>query len=347
MRNLRLKVFLLVFLVSGYVYSLDVSFSFAASAATLPIQIADDSSRTEPIPLKPAEMSGKSASERADNPKKSNPATSDPAKDDRTAEETPEASAPSESVKPPEADEENYTEDSNDLGSDYVPEEGEVAPATISDPIEPFNRAMYHFNDKLYFWLLKPVSQAYGKVVPERARSSVQNFFSNLAFPIRFLSCLFQADFRGAAKEAGRFTVNTLWGMGGFLDPSAKEELDIPKQNVDLGQTLGVYGVGHGFYIVWPIFGPSSLRDTVDIAGEFVLYPVSYLSPWYASVAVRSYEKINDTSLRIGDYEALKGAAIDPYLSIRDAFVQYRKNKVDARKSKAKQLQSEEGGRQQ
>jgi phospholipid-binding lipoprotein MlaA len=342
MRNLCSKVILLVFLYSGYAPGFDISFSLAASAATLPTAIAANLTPTEPVSMELPEMPGKPAQKRTDSPENYAAGTLDSAKDANAAEETPEVAVPEETVNPPEADEENYKEDSNDVGSDYVPEEGENGTVTISDPLEPFNRAMYHFNDKLYFWLLKPVSQAYGKVVPERARSGVENFFSNLAFPIRFLSCLFQADFRGAAKEAGRFTVNTLWGIGGFLDPSAKEELDIPKQDVDLGQTLAVYGVGHGFYIVWPIFGPSSLRDTVDIAGEFVLYPVSYLNPWYASVAVRSYEKVNYTSLRIGDYEALKGAAIDPYLSIRDAFVQYRKNKVEARKTKPKQPQSEE-----
>lgn len=204
----------------------------------------------------------------------------------------------------------------------------------IADPLEPINRAVHQFNDKLYFWALKPVAQGYKAVVPEPARLSVKNFFSNLGFPARFLSCLLQADFSGAATEAGRFTINTVWGIGGLLDPSSGKELDLQKQDTDLGQTLGFYGVGQGFYIVWPVLGPSSPRDSVSIAGDYFLYPVSYISPWYAWLGVRTYEEVNATSLRIGDYEALKDAAIDPYVAFRDAYAQYRFKKVKARKAK-------------
>ncbi|MGB5217676.1 MAG: VacJ family lipoprotein [Smithella sp.] len=205
----------------------------------------------------------------------------------------------------------------------------------IADPLEPVNRVMHGFNDKLYFWALKPVAQGYKAVLPEPARLSVKNFFSNLAFPGRFLSCLLQADFSGAATEAGRFAINTLWGIGGLLDPSSGKELNLQKQDTDLGQTLGVWGVGQGFYIVWPVFGPSSPRDTATLVGDYFLYPVAYINPWYASVGVRTYEEVNATSLRIGDYEALKDAAIDPYVAFRDAYAQYRFKKIKARKAKS------------
>jgi len=204
----------------------------------------------------------------------------------------------------------------------------------IADPLEPVNRVVHQFNDKLYFWALKPVARGYKAVIPEPVRISVKNFFSNIAFPARFLSCLLQADFSGAATEAGRFTINTIWGIGGLLDPSAGGELKLQKQDTDLGQTLGVWGVGQGFYIVWPVLGPSSPRDTVSIAGDYYLYPVSYINPWYDWLAVRTYEEVNATSLRIGDYEALKDAAIDPYIAFRDAYAQYRFKKIKARKAK-------------
>ncbi len=110
--------------------------------------------------------------------------------------------------------------------------------------------------------------------------------------------------------------------------------MDLQNQDTDLGQTLGFYGVGQGFYIVWPILGPSSPRDSMSIAGDYFLSPVSYISPWYAWLGVRTYEEVNATSLRIGDYEALKNAAIDPYVAFRDAYIQYRLNKVKARKAK-------------
>ncbi len=233
-------------------------------------------------------------------------------------------------AKKTDAFDEEYTDD-----EDYDDTAASEERVSIADPIEPFNRAMHTFNDRLYFWLLKPVARAYNVVAPEPARISVKNFFANLAFPARFLSCLLQTDFAGAATETGRFTINTIWGIGGLMDPAASGELNLRKQDADLGQTLGVYGVGHGFYIVWPVYGPSSPRDTLTIAGDTFLYPPSYITPWYINRGVWAYEKINYASLRIGDYESLIGAAIDPYISIRDAYVQYRMKEVKARKARS------------
>jgi len=230
----------------------------------------------------------------------------------------------------------------DDQNLDYTNDTFKEERVEIADPLEPFNKAMHQFNDKLYFWALKPVAQGYKKVVPEPARIGVRNFFSNLGFPNRFFSCLLQTDFSGAATEAGRFTINTIWGIGGLLDPSSNKELDLQKQDTDLGQTLGVYGVGQGFYIVWPILGPSSPRDSIDIASDYFLYPVSYISPWYAGLGVWGYEKVNATSLRIGDYESLKDAAIDPYVAFRDAYIQYRLKKVKARKAKLAPSETQE-----
>ena len=145
---------------------------------------------------------------------------------------------------------------------------------------------------------------------------------------MRYVSYLLQADIKSSAQELGRFTINTIWGIGGQMDPASSKDLNLQKQEVDLGQTLGVWGVGQGFYIVWPVIGPSSPRDSFEIVGEYFLYPVSYVNPWYAWFGVRGLEEVNRTSLSIGDYEALKEAAIDPYVALRDAYVQYRWKKV-------------------
>ena len=246
-------------------------------------------------------------------------------------ESAPIADPPKSSKSSPEISAPSGTENADreeNLEEGPIGEEKEIT--KIPDPLEPFNRAMFHFNDKLYFWVLKPVAQGYNQVVPEPARVGVKNFFSNLRFPVRFVSSLLQGDIKGAATELGRFLVNTIWGVGGLLDPSSSEQLNLPKQDADLGQTLGIYGVGQGFYLVWPILGPSSARDSVGIAGDFFLYPVSYINPWYDWSAVRAYEEVNDASLRIGDYESLKEAAIDPYVAVRDAYHQYRQKKVEA-----------------
>jgi len=232
--------------------------------------------------------------------------------------------------KPPEMPVKSEFKNVDDYGDIEVLEKmSEEEKSEIADPLEPFNRAMYHFNDKLYFWVLKPVAQGYGKVVPEAARVGVSNFFANLAFPLRFVNCLLQANLGGAAEELGRFAINTIWGVGGFLDPASSQDINLSKQDEDFGQTLGVYGLGQGFFINWPLFGPSSPRDTVGLVGDAFLTPSSYLSPWYAGAGTRGYDMVNDTSLKIGDYESLKEAAIDPYVAIRDAYVQYRLKKVN------------------
>jgi len=213
---------------------------------------------------------------------------------------------------------------SDNLNLDYVEEEKTPEKVGIADPLEPFNRAMFHFNDKLYFWALKPVAQGYGKVVPEVARVGVRNFFSNVASPIRIVNCVLQARFVDALKELGRFAVNTVWGIGGLMDLASENTINLPKQDADFGQTLRVYGLGQGFYINWPIWGPSSPRDTVGLIGDAFLHPFTYLFDLDVLIGIKAYETVNATSLAIGDYESLKDAAVDPYVAFRDAYAQYR-----------------------
>jgi phospholipid-binding lipoprotein MlaA len=121
--------------------------------------------------------------------------------------------------------------------------------------------------------------------------------------------------------------LNTTVGLAGFLDP-AKKEFNIEKHDEDLGLTLGSWGVGPAFYIDWPILGPSSLRDTLGFAGDLFLDPRTYMLNRPIFYVVRPFEFVNDTSLRIGEYEDLKKAAIDPYVALRDAYHQYRQNKI-------------------
>jgi phospholipid-binding lipoprotein MlaA len=236
---------------------------------------------------------------------------------------TPDTAAPGVPATGPEAGKDDF---------DPTMEAPSAETVTIADPLEPFNRAMFTFNDRMYFWLLKPVAQGYNAVIPEPARVSVSNFFYNLRYPVRAVSCLLQFDFSCFAIESTRFVINTTLGIAGFFDPASSDP-NLRKNDVDLGQTLGTYGVGQGFFFIWPVVGPSSPRDTVGLVGDFFLYPVSYLDPWYVWLAVRGYQEINATSLVIGDYEAFKAAAIDPYVSMRNAWAQYRQKKVEERGS--------------
>jgi phospholipid-binding lipoprotein MlaA len=213
---------------------------------------------------------------------------------------------------------------------DFFEEEGEEV-ATIADPLEPLNRAIFHFNDKLYFWFLKPAAQGYNYVFPEDFRICVRNFFTNLLFPIRFVNSILQGNIRSAGIELSRFMVNSTVGLGGLFDPSSRG-LNLPMQDEDLGQTLGVYRIGHGFYLTVPVLGPYTVRSLVGWVGDSFLDPVTwYVNPMLLSWGVKGYKKFNEVSLTLGDYEALKEAAIDPYVAIRNAYLQYRNTKVKER----------------
>jgi phospholipid-binding lipoprotein MlaA len=201
---------------------------------------------------------------------------------------------------------------------------------SIADPIEPWNRAMYHFNDKFYFWLLKPVAQGYKYVIPEEIRGMFSSFYENIKMPIRFVNNLLQGKLAYAGIELVRFMMNSTAGVLGFYDFA--KAVEIPGHDADFGQTLGKYGVGFGFYIVWPILGPSSPRDSVGWAADCMLKPTNYVSSEWISpegVGLYAHEKVNYYSFHIGDYETLKGAAIDPYIAMRDAYIQYRKKLIE------------------
>lgn len=205
--------------------------------------------------------------------------------------------------------------------------EGAAEEVTIADPIEPVNRAIFQFNDKFYFWLLKPAAQGYNYVVPEPVRVSVKNFFKNVTMPVRFVNSLLQGKFKGAGTELARFGINTTIGLVGFFDV-AKTRFDISPQERDFGQTLGVYGMGGLMYIVWPFLGPSTVRETIGLAGDSFLDPVSYIEPVEAAFGVSAYERINKVSLSLGEYEDMKAASVEPYIGVRDAYIQYRKGLI-------------------
>ena len=206
-------------------------------------------------------------------------------------------------------------------------EEEDEAAGKVSDPLYWWNKGMFHVNDKLYFWVLKPVASGYKTVTPEPVRNGIRNFFGNLFTPVRFVNCILQGKTERAGVELGRFMVNTVVGVGGFGNPADREPSLKRVPEEDFGQTLAVYGVGNGFYIVWPVLGPSSLRDTAGKAGDSYLSPLSYVDSG-VSVGLKAVDTVNGVSFRIGDYEALKNAAVDPYEAFRDAYIQNRAKKV-------------------
>jgi phospholipid-binding lipoprotein MlaA len=197
----------------------------------------------------------------------------------------------------------------------------------VSDPLEPVNRGIFWFNDKLYFYLLKPVARGYRWAVPEPWRVAVQNVFSNLASPVRVINAGLQGKFSTAGNEFARFFINTTLGIGGLFD-TARDNFDIRKHDEDTGQTLGHYGLGPGIYLVLPFLGPSDVRDAVGLFADSRMDLVYYLFNGWTYYEVKVYEKVNDLSIDKDTYESIKKEALDPYLFVRDAYIQYRQNKV-------------------
>ncbi len=179
-------------------------------------------------------------------------------------------------------------------------------------------------NDKLYFYGLKPIAKGYRFVVPKPIRQGVNNFFYNVAGIGRMANCALQGKFRAAGGELGRFFLNASVGLLGLGNPAANYPALNPEKE-DLGQTLGTYGIGNGIYLVLPLFGPSTLRDAVGMVGDQILFnPIAYIKPAYIPYGLRGVNITNRLSLHMGDYEALKDAALDPYLMFRSAYIQNR-----------------------
>lgn len=195
----------------------------------------------------------------------------------------------------------------------------------IYDPIEPVNRGVFWVNDKLYFYLFKPIAKGW-RVVPEPARVSVGNVFDNLSAPVRMVNSLLQFKLKAAGSELYRFIVNSTVGLAGLFDPATK--LGVPQHDEDLGQTFGHYGAGSGFYLVLPILGPSNLRDGVGRIGDAFLYPLTYSLRSEELLATKFVESENELSLDKDTYEGIKKHEIDPYLFIRNAYEQRRAAKI-------------------
>ena len=224
---------------------------------------------------------------------------------------------------PLEQDLENFSDE------DFIDDEFEEDEIQVADPISLWNRAMFHFNDKLYFWALKPVSQVYKAVTPYFFRIGVKNFFRNITTPVRLVNCILQWKGQAAQIEFSRFMVNTTIGVLGLGNPADKYPELNPYDEEDMGQTLAKYGIGNGFYIIWPFLGPSTLRDSIGLAGDWFLNPINYVEPTEASWGIVAFDKINQTSFRIGEYESLKEAAIDPYTAFQDIYLQFREKKIE------------------
>ncbi|HBJ87311.1 MAG TPA: hypothetical protein DDZ88_26340 [Verrucomicrobiales bacterium] len=211
----------------------------------------------------------------------------------------------------------------------------DYAEASVSDPLEPFNRVMFKMNDCLYLVIFRPVSKGYEFVLPKPVRKGIDNAFENVKYPVRFVNCALQGKFKRAGQETGKFLINTLGGVGGIFRVSDKVPslVNIPAE--DLGQTLAKWGVGHGPFIVLPLMGPSTARETVGLAGDYVLNPVNWGLFWHGggdwehdwTMIPPAANTLRSLPEQLEIYDAATKDAVDPYLSARSAFIQ---NRADA-----------------
>jgi len=221
----------------------------------------------------------------------------------------------------------NFAEPSADEDFEFLEDELDEQIVEVADPLEPFNRLMFSVNDTLYFWVAKPCAQVCKAVVPKPARIGVRNFFHNLTTPVRYVNCLLQGKGNSADTELRRFLVNTTVGVLGFGDP-ARDQYGLEPIEEDLGQTLAIHGLDQGFYIVWPLLGPSNVRDSLGMVGDMFLNPVRYVEPWETSAGISAVKVTNEGSFYIGEYEDFKSASLEPYIAMREAYIQYRNKKI-------------------
>lgn len=190
-----------------------------------------------------------------------------------------------------------------------------------NDPLEPMNRTIFKFNDAADRYVAHPIATTYVKVTPAPVRTAISNFFSNIGDINNFANNLLQLKFGDAAEDFMRLVFNSTFGLGGLIDWATPSGL--PKHNQDFGLTLGHYGVPAGAYLVLPLLGPSSVRDSTTWIASIPLNPATYL-PLDASVAMWGVHFISARADLLGATDILSQAALDKYAFVRDAYTQRR-----------------------
>jgi len=191
-----------------------------------------------------------------------------------------------------------------------------------ADPWEPMNRRIKAFNDTVDRYTFKPLAKGYQAIVPGKMQRGIHNFSTNLFAPLYIVNNLLQGKFRRSLSETGRFLANTIWGVGGFIDVGS--DLGMETYREDFGQTLAVWGVPDGPYVVVPILGPRTLRDASMIPLNFAADPTYWIeedSTRWSLYLVRAV----DLRASLFSAEALIKDSYDPYLTIRESYLQNRK----------------------
>lgn len=201
-----------------------------------------------------------------------------------------------------------------------------TAPATPGDPWEGMNRAVFSFNEALDAAVLKPVATGYQKVVPQVVRTGVHNVFGNIGDAWSAVNQLLQGKPTAALEMTLRFGVNTVLGFGGFVDIASEAGLE--RRSEDFGQTLGRWGAGPGPFVVLPLLGPSTLRDTAALPADLSVSPTALPDKRSERLAVGAVQMVSTRAQLLSVTQAIDQIALDKYALVRDGFLARRRNQV-------------------
>jgi phospholipid-binding lipoprotein MlaA len=199
-------------------------------------------------------------------------------------------------------------------------------PGQKLDPWESWNRKVFAFNEGLDKNFLEPVATVYAKIVPQFVRRSVDNFFGNAADAWSAVNNLLQGKLQFAMEDTVRFTTNSVFGFAGLLDVATEFGLD--HRYEDFGQTLGTWGFGAGAYVVWPLFGPSTVRDSIALPLDRSVSPALLINSGSAQWGITGLQVINTRANLLGASKLLDDIALDKYSFLRDAYLQRRRSLV-------------------
>lgn len=205
----------------------------------------------------------------------------------------------------------------------------------FADPYERTNRKIYTFNDTVDKAAVKPLAKGYQKIIPEGPRLCASNMFSNLGEPYTAVNNLLQGKPKAMFQDIGRLLINSTLGIGGCVDVAS--QWGIPKHHEDFGQTLAVWGVPSGPYVVLPVLGPSTVRDALSKPVDFLANPIGYITHVPLRNSLQGYKMLNTRSNLLEATDTLEESALDPYVMVRDAWLQRR----------LAQIKDEDGGYEQ
>ena len=212
------------------------------------------------------------------------------------------------------------------LGGCATVKDGRGSPGQRLDPWENWNRKVFAFNEGLDERILRPVATGYAKVVPQFVRRSVDNFFANAADAWSAVNNVLQGKAEPAFQDVVRVTTNTVFGLLGVLDVAS--EFGLEHHYEDFGQTLGQWGFGAGAYLVWPLLGPSTVRDSVALPLDRFASPALVISNGSLQGGITVLQIINTRANLLGASKVIDDIALDKYTFLRDAYLQRRRSLV-------------------